>query len=306
MITPTAITDAAARIAPHIRQTPILWAEGFGPTPVALKLEQTQHTGSFKVRGAFNALLSAPSPVIGVVAFSGGNHGAAVAYAATKLGVRSKIFVPAYAGDVKIGRMRGFGAEVVLGGDDPFEVLEQFTAYATQTGARPLHPYDDALVLTGQGTLAREFAAQTGGLDTVIVSIGGGGLIGGISAWFGSSVKVVGVETTGTTTYATALRDGVDARIKASGLAASSLGAPNIGRLAFDLLARGNTVSVTVDDAAVRAAQRQLWADCRIVGEPGAATALAALTSGAYVPQKDERVGVVICGGNAEPGWFLD
>lgn len=308
MIGPSEIEAAAVRVAAHIRATPMLPVEAgtLADGPVWLKLEQTQFTGSFKVRGAFNAMLAAPVPEAGVVAVSGGNHGAAVAYAATKLGHRSTVFVPSFAGPVKMARMRRFGAEVIEAGDSVPEVERAYLTFAEETGARPVHPYDDPLVMAGQGTLGREMEAGAGGLDTVIVSVGGGGLVGGIAAWFGRRARIVAVETEGTATYATARQAGRESAVRASGIAASSLGAATIGAGPWAQLAACDVVSALVGDADVAAAQDRLWEELRLVGEPGAATALAALTTGAYVPEPGERVGVVVCGGNATPGWFLD
>ena len=308
MITRDQIEAAAERIAPHIRKTPSMWVEAgtLAPVPVALKLEHLQLTGSFKVRGAFNAMLSEPVPAAGVVAVSGGNHGAAVAYAATRLGHASTIYVPSFAGPVKMARMEKFGATIEPGEDDVDALVRAYEAHAARTGARTVHPYDDPLVMTGQGTLGREMEAQAGGLDTVIVSVGGGGLIGGVAAWFGKTARIVAVESEGTPTYATALREGPQASIRPTGIAASSLGASTIGGRAMAQMAECDVRSVLVSDADIRAAQQQLWEEVRLLVEPGAATALAVLTSGAYVPEAGERVGVVVCGGNAAPDWFLD
>lgn len=308
MISTADIEAAAARIEGRVRETPVLWVEAavLAGGPVALKLEQVQHTGSFKVRGAFNAMLAERVPEAGVVAVSGGNHGAAVAYAATALGHGSVVFVPTFAGPVKMARMRKFGAEIVVGGDDVGALMTMYEAHAASTGARCVHPYDDPLVMAGQGTLAREFEGQSGGLDTVIVSVGGGGLIGGMAGWFGTRARIVAVESDGTATLHTALQEGPDAVIKASGLAASSLGASTVGAGPMAQLAPCDLVSILVSDAAIREAQLLLWDTLRLVVEPGAATAVAALTSGAYQPAEGERVGVVVCGANAAPDWFLE
>lgn len=227
MPTPVEIADAHARIAPHIRRTPTLELEA-GPlcaAPVTLKLELFQHAGSFKARGAFNAILSELVPEAGVVAVSGGNHGAAVAFAARAAGVPATVFAPDYASPTKIDRMRAFGAEVVLGGDDFIALTEAFSDFAARTGARPIHPFDDPRVLAGQGTLGREIETQAPDLDTLLVSVGGGGLIGGIASWFEGRIEIVAVETEGTATLATALAEGPEARIAARGVAADSLGA---------------------------------------------------------------------------------
>lgn len=308
MITQDDIAVAAERISGRVRVTPSLWVEAgtLGPEPVILKLEQVQHTGSFKVRGAFNAIGAADVPSAGVVAVSGGNHGAAVGYAATALGHKSVVFAPDFAGPVKIARMRHFGAQVVVGGDDVGELLEQFTAYAKETGALAVHPYDDPSVMAGQGTLAREFEAQAGGLHTIIVSVGGGGLVGGMAGWFGPNARIVAVESEGTATLAKTYRDGPGASVRASGLAASALGASTIGDGPWAQLQDCDVHSVLVTDAEIHAAQTLLWEQLRLVVEPGAATAVAALTSGRYSPAIGERVGVVVCGANAAPDWFAD
>lgn len=307
MIEPDDISEAHARIDPHLRHTPVIRIEAgtLCDTPVALKLELFQHTGSFKVRGALNTVLASDLPKAGVVAVSGGNHGAAVAYAATKLGARSTIFAPELAGPVKIDRMRSFGAEVIVSDQDFTAITRQFRRFAADTGALAIHPFDDAPVMAGQGTVALEIERQLPDLDTLFVSVGGGGLIGGVAAWFGNRIKIVAVESEGTPTLATVYQKGPDAKINVSGIAASSLGSPTIGALSYGLLSQLDVPSIVVPDEAIIDAARKLWNFARIIGEPGAATALAPLTSGAYVPAKDERVGVLLCGGNAPPDWFL-
>jgi len=308
MPTPDEIAAAHARIAPHIRRTPVLALEAGAvcAAPVALKLELFQHSGSFKARGAFNAILSGPLPDAGVVAVSGGNHGAAVAFAARAAGARATVFAPGYASPTKIERMRAFGAEVILGGDDFTVLTEMFVEFSARTGALAIHPFDDPRVLAGQGTLGREIAEQLPNLDALLVSVGGGGLIGGIASWFEGRIDIVAVESEGAATLATALAEGPLAAIAPRGVAADSLGAPRIGGRAFDALARFPALSIVVPDAEIYAAQRRLWEAARIVAEPGAATALAALASGAWRPAPGARVGVLICGGNADPRWFLD
>jgi len=307
MIGPAEIRAAHTRINPHLRQTPSLQIEpgALCDGTVGLKLELFQHTGSFKVRGALNTLLANPTSDAGVVAVSGGNHGAAVAFAATKLGARSTIFVPQLAGPVKLDRMRGFGAEVIVSDLDFITLTGQFRKFAKETGALAVHPFNDPLVMAGQGTVAQEIEQQLPELDTLFVSVGGGGLIGGVAAWYGNRIKIIAVESEGTPTFATVLKDGPDTEITVSGIAASSLGSPTIGSLSYDILNRFDVPSIVVPDHAIIEAGRRLWDCARIICEPGAATALAPLTSGVYVPKKDERVGVLICGGNASPDWFL-
>ncbi|MBF9034525.1 pyridoxal-phosphate dependent enzyme [Rhodobacterales bacterium HKCCE2091] len=306
---PADIAAAAKRIAPHIRRTPILdlpaGALGFDHT-VALKLEHLQLTGSFKIRGAFNNLLSREVPEAGVVAFSGGNHGAAVACAATALGHRSVIFVPKpLAKSEKIERMERFGAEVRVIDKSSAEVMVDYETHAADTGALAVHPYDGAWTLAGQGTVARELEREIDGLDTVLVATGGGGLIGGVAAWFGDRVNVVSVETRGTNTLARSLAEGPEIDVRATGIAASSLGGPAIGALAWPILRDRVRTALVLEDQAVIEAGQRLWEDARITVEPGGAVALAALTSGAYRPEPDERVAVLLCGGNATPGWQL-
>lgn len=306
---PDAISAAAPLIAPYIRQTPILSveAEALGlPCPVTFKLEHTQITGSFKARGAFFNMLSREVPSAGVVAASGGNHGAAVAYAATTLGHTSRIYVPSsIAKEEKLKRMRRFGGEVVLTRGSVGACMEEYAAFAETSGALSVHPYDTIPTLTGQGTIAREIEAQMGEIDTIFVSTGGGGLIGGISAWFRDRVKIVSVETEGTNTLEKSLREGPDIDVSASGIAAGSLGGPKLGVDSFALIREYVHEAVILPDADVFAAANRMWEATRLIGEPGSAVALAALTSGAYVPEKDERVCVVLCGGNAEPDWFV-
>lgn len=306
---PDAITAAAPLIAPYIRQTPVLTVEANAlnlPTPVTFKLEHTQITGSFKLRGAFFNMLTREVPDAGIVAASGGNHGAAVAYAATTLGHKSRIFVPAaIAKEEKLRRMRGFGGEVVLTEGSVGACMEEYAAYAESSGALSVHPYDTIPTLTGQGTLARELEAQMGEVDTVFVATGGGGLIGGVSAWFRDRVKIVSVETEGTNTLEKSMREGPEIDVSASGVAAGSLGGPRLGVDSFALIREFVDEAIVLPDSDVFDAANRMWEATRLIGEPGSAVALAALTSGAYVPEKDERICVILCGGNAGPDWFV-
>lgn len=307
--TPEAIAAAAPLIAPYVRHTPILTVEAAAlglPCPVTFKLEHTQITGSFKARGAFFNMLTRDVPDVGVVAASGGNHGAAVAYAATTLGHKSRIFVPAtIAKEEKLKRMRDFGGDVILTEGSVGACMEEYAAYAESSGALSVHPYDTVPTLTGQGTVAREIEAQMGAVDTVIVATGGGGLIGGVAAWFRDRVKVISVETEGTNTLEKSLRDGPEIDVPASGIAAGSLGGPRLGVDSFAVIEKYVDEALVLPDAEVFAAANRLWDATRLIGEPGAAVALAALTSGAYRPDADERVCVLLCGGNAEPDWFV-
>ncbi|TCZ54258.1 threonine/serine dehydratase [Roseicella aquatilis] len=301
-----AIRAAAARIAPHIRRTPLLRVAGdeLGlPCDLTLKLELLQASGSFKPRGAFNRMLSQPLPAAGVIAASGGNHGAAVAHAARRLGVPAEIFVPEITGAAKRARIEGYGARLVVGGAAYDAARQASEARAAQTGALMIHAYDQAEVLAGQGTVALEWQEDAPELTHVLVATGGGGLIGGMAAWYaGSGVAVVSVEPEGCPTLATALREGRPVPAPVGGVAADSLGARQVGALMFAVAQEHVSAAVLVPDDAIRAAQRLLWDASRIVAEPGGATALAALLCGAWTPPPGARVGVLVCGGNCDPG----
>ena len=306
MITTEVIRAAAARIAPHIRRTPVLdITDGLGLAhPVTLKLELFQHTGSFKARGAFNSLLSMDVPAAGVVAASGGNHGAAVAYSAKQLDIPARIFVPEIAGPAKIALIRSTGVEpdVVPGAyADAFAASQ---ACQAETGAMTIHAYDAPAALAGQGTVALEWAEQSPDLDILLVAVGGGGLIGGIAAFHQGRPKVIGVEPVTAQALTAALAHGPDAQVEVSGVAANSLGARQIGRICFDIATAQGIETVLVTDDAILDAQRRLWSGARIAAEPGGAAALAALTSGAYAPPPGAKVGVLVCGGNLDPSPF--
>jgi threonine dehydratase len=237
-----------------------------------------------------------------VIAASGGNHGAAVAFAARASGVPAEIFVPTIASPAKVARLRDYGATVVQTGDAYAEARAAAAARQAETGALWIDAYDAPATVAGQGTVAAEFERQAPGLDTLLVAVGGGGLIGGIAAWTLGGVRIVGVETEGCPTLHAALAAGRPTDVAVSGLAADSLGAKRIGDIAFAAVSAVGATSVLVPDAAVRAAQRTLWDVARVVAEPGGATALAALIAGAYRPAAGERVGVLVCGGNCDPG----
>ena len=308
MVTSSDIRAAHDRIRPYLRTTPVAEIDGRSlglNYPVFLKLEQLQHTGSFKPRGAFNALLSSTRPDAGVVAASGGNHGAAVAYAAGVLGMPARIFLPEFTVPVKVERVRGFGASAEIVGSEFTQTVAAAQNYAFDTGALTVHAYDQPETVAGQGTLGVEIEQQLPELDVLLIAVGGGGLIAGITAWFEDRVKIVAVESEGTATLAAALKDGPDAEISASGIAASALGAQRIGAIAYDLARQFLHRSVVVSDDAIVDAQQRLWAAARVLAEPGGVTALAALTAGASTPESGERVGVLICGANAEPDWFM-
>lgn len=303
-ITRIDIEEAARRIKPHVRRTPILetaTGELAEDARAVLKLELLQHAGSFKPRGAFNAMLSGKVPAAGAIAASGGNHGAAVAYAARSLGHRAEIFVPTISSPAKQALLRDLGADLTVVGADFAEALEACLVRRKETGALMLHAYDAPEILAGQGTVAKEFMEQTPDLDTLLVSVGGGGLIGGIGLWLRGKVKLVAVESEGTPTLHTARREGRPTEIKVSGVAADSLGARTIGNLCFEESNPFIAESLLVADDAIKAAQSLLWKRFRLISEAGGATALAALTSGAYKPDRGERVGVLLCGGNASP-----
>jgi threonine dehydratase len=302
VVTTGDVEEAAARIAGYVRRTPVLAVEAgaFG-VPVMLKLELLQHAGSFKPRGAFNRVLAATVPAVGVVAASGGNHGVAVAHVARALGHRAEIFVPSVSAPAKVARIRALGAEVTVGGAVYQDAQDAATARATETGALLVHPYDHPLVVAGQGTMALELDAQVPGFDTVLVAVGGGGLIAGVAAWFGDRVRIVSVEPATIPAMYEARRAGRPVTVGVSGLAADSLGANAIGAVPFATAAPFVDEAVLVTDDAIRDAQRALWASVRLLAEPGGAAALAAVQSGAYRPAPDERVVVVVCGANVDP-----
>jgi threonine dehydratase len=307
MIGPSDILAAHARIKPHIRRTPVLRVDAgeFGVTltpPLSLKLELLQHTGSFKPRGAFNNLLSRPVPPAGVAAASGGNHGAAVAYAAQRLGHKATIFVPDVSAPVKIARIKGYGADTRVGGARYADALEQCEAFIRQSGALSVHAYDAAETIAGQGTVGLEWQEDAGELDTVLVAVGGGGLIAGIAAWYARGVKVIGVEPEGSRALHASLEAGRPVDVTVESIAADSLGARNTGQLVFDIARQHVDHVVLVPDDAIVTAQRLLWDRLRIAAEPGGAAALAALISGSYQPRADENVGVLLCGGNVDLG----
>jgi threonine dehydratase len=308
MIDRASIESAAARIAGKVRVTPVmrLFAGDLGlPGAVTLKLESLQRSGSFKARGAFNRILSCETPSSGVITASGGNHGAAVACAAADLGVRAEVFVPSVASPAKIRRLQAYGAHVNVVGDRFAIAYEAMQIRAAETGALIVHPYNQTEVLEGQATLAREFEAQVDGLDTVLVAVGGGGLIGGVAAWFGAAngraVRVVGVEPEACPSLHRALAAGHPVNVNVGGIAVDSLGATQVGSLMFPIAQAHVERVVLVSDDAIRAAQRLAWDGARLALEPGGATTLAALAAGAYVPASGERVGVVLCGGNVDP-----
>lgn len=302
MVSKTAVAEAAKRIAGHVLRTPVMQTDGFGLSyPVEMKLEQLQHTGSFKPRGAFNTLLSAPVPKAGLVAASGGNHGAAVAYAARALGHRAAIFVPEMAGPAKIALIRGLGADLTVVPGEYANALHMAQDYETRTGAAQIHAYDSPATVAGQGTCMAEWEAQGVQADTVLIAVGGGGLVAGALAWLQGVRKVVAVEPETSCALHAALQAGEPVDVEVSGVAANALGARRIGAICFDLARKFDCASVLVVDEAITTAQRALWRERRLLVEPAGATALAALMSGAYRPDPGERVAVLVCGANIAP-----
>ena len=296
-------------IAPHIRRTPIVQISGadFGLPPFALtlKLEQLQHAGSFKTRGAFANLLTRRPPNTGVVAASGGNHGAAVAYAAMKLGLPARIFVPTVSSPAKIDRIRLYGADLTVVGERYAEALAASIEWSETSGAMPVHAFDQIETLTGQGTLGLELQQQAPELDTVLVAVGGGGLIGGIAAWYESKTRVIAVEPEGAPTLADAMTAGKPVDAPTGSVAADSLAPRRVGELMFPIAQAHVERVVLVTDHAIRMAQKMLWESLRLVVEPGGCTAFAAILSGAYQPAQGERLGVVVSGANTTAVSFV-
>ena len=291
------ISTAADLIREKVRRTPILdIAAG-----VTLKLEQLQVSGTFKARGAYTLLLSSAVPAAGVVAASGGNFGVAIAHAAHDLGHRATVFVPEGAPPAKADRLRRLGAEVVAVGKRYADALAASIEHATEVGALFAHAYDQPLVVAGAGTCAREIGEQVPDVDTVLVAVGGGGLIGGVASWFRGDVRVVAVETVQTPTLHAARQAGAPVDVEVGGVAASALGATRIGDIGFAAAQRWVADALLVSDADVVAAQQWLWDEARIATEPGGATAVAALQSGAYRPAPGERAVILVCGANVDP-----
>jgi threonine dehydratase len=298
------IQNAERLIRPHIRRTPVLQMDGaeigVNSCRMVLKLELFQHSGSFKTRGAFCNLLMREIPEAGVVAASGGNHGVAVAFTAAQLGRTARIFVPKVASPAKLDRIRSYGADLVITGELYADSLEASQEWALQTGALPVHAYDQTETLLGQGTVGLEFEDQYPELDTLLVAVGGGGLIGGIAAWYSGRIKVIGVEPEAAPTLTYALQAGHPVDAPAGGIAADSLAPRRVGELMFPIAQEYVHRMVLVSDDAIVRAQKTLWDKVRIVAEPGGAAAFAALLSRYYNPEPGERVGILICGGNTE------
>ena len=302
-VTRADIEAVHTRIDGHVHVTPVMKSTAFG-RPLDFKFEHTQVTGSFKARGAFNSLLSADVPAAGIVAASGGNHGAAVAHAAMTLGHQAHIYVPEFAGPAKIDVIRQTGAHLHIVEGAYADAAAAASAHQAETGALDIHPYDAPATIAGQGTCFKEWDAQGLDADTIIIAIGGGGLIGGALAWFAdrpNAPKIIGVETTTTNAMHAALQDGPDTDVEVSGLCANALGARRIGRLPYDLAVDNNLRTLLLSDDAVADAQKRLWQTLRQLVEPAGAAALAAITSGAYVPAKNEKVAILLCGANPAP-----
>jgi threonine dehydratase len=302
MIAQEDIRSAAQRIAPYVRRTPVIELErnAFGSSAhLTLKLESLQHTGSFKPRGAFNRVLSHGISSGTLVAASGGNHGVAVAYVARALGLHAEIFVPTVSSPVKVQRLRDYGATVRIVGDVYADSLEASKERAAQADAFEVHAYDQPEVVAGAGTLGFELSQQAPDLDTVLVACGGGGLIAGVASWYAGKARVVAVEPRACPTLYAAREAGTPVDVQTGGVAGDSLAARRIGAIAFEVTNAHVDRAVLVEEDAISQAQRRLWEDLRVVAEPGGATALAAVLGGAYRPEPGERVGVVVCGGNA-------
>jgi len=305
-VTPENIERTHEIIRTFIRRTPVIEIDraefGLARGPLSLKLELLQHSGSFKARGAFTNLLTRAIPPAGVVAASGGNHGVAVAYAARQLGIPAKIFVPTVTSAAKLARLREYGADVTIAGDRYADALAASVAWRAGSGAMDIHAFEQIETLLGQGTLGLEMEAQLPDAETVLVAVGGGGLIGGIAAWYGGKAKIVGVEPFASPTLFKALEAGRPVDAEAGGIAADSLAPRRVGELMFPIAQQFVERVVLVSDEAIQDAQAALWSVLRVAAEPGGAAAFAALLSGAYVPASGERVNVVVCGGNLSVG----
>lgn len=302
MIDRADIAHTERLIRSHVRRTPVIEVDaadfGLAAARLGFKLELLQHAGSFKTRGAFANLLTREIPRAGVVAASGGNHGAAVAYAAMKLGIPAKIFVPTISSPSKIQRIGDYGAELVVTGDRYADALAASEVWAEQSGALSIHAYDQRQTLLGQGTIGLEIEEQSRDINTLLVGVGGGGLIAGIAAWFAGRVRVVGVEPEASPTLTMALRAGEPVDAPAGGIAADLLAPRRVGTLVYPIAKRHVDHVVLVPDDAINRAQLALWETLRVVAEPGGAAAFAALLSGRYQPRPAEHVGILLSGGN--------
>jgi threonine dehydratase len=301
-LTPEAVAAVESRIRPYVRCTPVISIDradfGLPAGPLALKLEQLQHSGSFKARGAFANLLLRDVPAAGVAAASGGNHGAAVAYAAGVLGVPARIFVPEVSSAAKISRIRGYGADLVIEGATYSDALAVSQLWVADSGAMPVHAFNQAETVLGAGTLGLELRRQAADATTVLAGVGGGGLLAGIATACDGQVRVVGVEPEGAPTMTEALAAGRPVDAATGSVAVDSLAPRRVGELTFSLVSQRVDSVVLVSDEAILQAQQALWDALRVVGEPGGCAALAALLSGRYVPEPGESVAVVVSGAN--------
>ena len=308
MIDRKTISEVEKVIRPYVRRTPVIHVDAadFGvnrsasaaTAPLALKLELLQHGGSFKARGAFANLLTRTVPKAGVVAASGGNHGVAVSYAAMKLKIPAKIFVPSVASQEKVDRIRANGAELVIGGERYADAQAASETWRAESGAMMVHPYDQEETMLGQGSVGLEFEEQAPEIDTLLVAVGGGGLIGGIASWYAGKIKIIGVEPETAPTLFNAMRAGKPVDSEAGGIAADSLAPKRVGELMFPIAQKFVEQVVLVTDDAIRDSQRALWRTMRVATEPGGAAAMSAILSGAYAPEKNEKLGILVCGGN--------
>lgn len=303
------IECAAALITDGVRRTPMLDAGSsfFGvDASVHCKLELLQHTGSFKPRGALHRALTSDVPSSGLIAASGGNHGLAVAWVAQRLGVPGEIFVPEVSPAAKIDKIRKLGATVRIAGALYDDALAACRIRQAETGALDIHAYDHDDTIAGAGTIGREIEHDLGAVDTVLVSLGGGGLSAGIAAWFtGTATKIVVVEPERSRCFSAAIAAGEPVDVTVAGVAADSLGARRIGAVNWQALVAADASSVTVTDDAIRNAQRRFWAELQLVVEPGGAAAASALWSGAYTPDPGETIAVVVCGANCDPATLM-
>ncbi|MFI0351784.1 threonine/serine dehydratase [Actinomadura sp. 9N407] len=308
------VRNAAARIEGRVRRTPVMEVDPTGfvprglpvPSKMWLKLEHVQHTGSFKARGAFNRILAASEagriPESGVIAASGGNAGLAVAYAAGQIGTKAEVYVPETAPPVKVAKLRALGATVVQVGVKYADAYEAAIKRAEDSGALFCHPYDQPDMCAGAGSIGLELLEQAGGLDTVLCAVGGGGLMAGVAAALEGQAIVVGVEPANAPTLNAALRAGKPVDVEVSGVAADSLGAGRLGEIAYAVAARTGVRSVLVTDDAISEARRRMWDEYRLVIEHGTAAAVAALRTGSYRPRAGERIAILLCGANTDPG----
>lgn len=308
-VTRAAIAELEPVIRPFIRRTPTIDLDGaeigLEGVTLTLKLELMQHAGSFKARGAFANLLRRTVPAAGIAAASGGNHGAAVAYAAQRLGIRATIFVPSISSAAKQDRIREYGAELVIAGAGYADALAASEEFIARTGALGVHAFDQDETMLGQGTLGLELEHQAKGLQSLLCPVGGGGLIAGISAWYRNRIEVIGVEPESAPTLARALEAGgpIDVPPIAGGAGGDSLAPRRVGELVYPVAAAFVNRVVLVPDAAIREAQVLLWRLVRVAAEEGGAAAFGALVSGRYLPPAGTRVGVIVSGGNRPMGF---